>query len=128
MAHDFRSIVWMNVWLLDICLYIQMLFLELHETSPVAAVTAATSSLGTNVTSRPFLTLAADTKPTSSLSSSLVSPSLKLGDDGHATHLVPRLAPPSTLSMCMSLPCSRLSQGYQHNRSKTEMPNRTQTN
>jgi len=77
------------------------LFLELFASSPVSAVTLATS-LGQTTTARSLLTLATDTRPTSSLSS-LVSPSLKLGDDGHATHLVPKLAPPSTLTMCTSV-------------------------
>ena len=102
-----RAIVWTVTWC-DKCLsyftftFVFCLFLELLDSSPVTSATTATSSPGIITTCRPMPTLAADTHPTSSLSSSLVSPSMKLGDDGHATHLVPRLAPPSTLSMRMS--------------------------
>jgi len=74
-----------------------IVFVELFETPSANLATPVTSS---HAASRPLLT-SADTKATPSLSSSLVSPSLKLGDDSHVTHLVPRLAPPSTLSMCM---------------------------
>jgi len=100
LVQKLKALMW--EWIYSICLY-NWLCVELFDSSPAAAVALVTSSLGMPPTSRPLLSLAADTKPSMSLSSSLVSPSMRLGDDSHATHLVPRLAPPSTLSMCMFL-------------------------